>query len=267
MAARVELEIAKRFDVMNHIVWNKTSGLWNKTCKKELRRFFPSTERIIFAEHRNADNRALGVPGYCDELCDFVFEPIRKYLDDERKRAGIEKAEIDEAWHGGHMSTHWFSPFQWQLPTRENYQWLQRLFNARDGGSDYLRQDYENLRQRPFYATIERPFTDVWNFAPVQNYPGKHPCEKPIDLLQHVIATSTRPGDLVLDCFAGTGSAGVAAVSLGRRFIGVELSAHYCDTARRRLGTAAEAEPIPIQTAERDNYSDLPLFKESEPTH
>lgn len=44
------------------------------------------------------------------------------------------------------------------------------------------------------------------HFKPVQWYQGKHPCEKPLDLIRHIIEASSRPGDVVLDTFVGSGS-------------------------------------------------------------
>ncbi|MBB8195838.1 site-specific DNA-methyltransferase, partial [Escherichia coli] len=50
-----------------------------------------------------------------------------------------------------------------------------------------------------------------------------HPCEKPADMLRQIIEASSRPGDLVADFFMGSGSTIKAALSLGRRAIGIEL--------------------------------------------
>ena len=69
------------------------------------------------------------------------------------------------------------------------------------------------------------PFTDVWTYPSVQAYPGKHPCEKPAAMMEHIVRTSSRPGDVVGDFFMGSGATGKAAWRLGRRFIGVELEA------------------------------------------
>jgi site-specific DNA-methyltransferase (adenine-specific) len=63
----------------------------------------------------------------------------------------------------------------------------------------------------------------------------RHPAEKPVPLLERLIEKSSAPGDLVLDCFAGGGSTGVASVNLGRRFFGVELNAGHASDARSLL--------------------------------
>ncbi len=62
-----------------------------------------------------------------------------------------------------------------------------------------------------------------------------HPTQKPEALLHRVILASTRPGDVVLDPFFGTGTSGAVAKRLGRRFIGIERDAGYAAAARGRL--------------------------------
>lgn len=68
-----------------------------------------------------------------------------------------------------------------------------------------------------------------------------HPNEKPVDLPATFIRAHTELGELVCDPFAGSGTTGVAAVALQRRFIGVELDPGYADIARRRI---RESEPV-----------------------
>jgi site-specific DNA-methyltransferase (adenine-specific) len=78
-------------------------------------------------------------------------------------------------------------------------------------------------------------FTDVWTFPSVRPYKGKHPAEKPVALLEHVIAASSSPGDLVLDCFAGSGSTVLAALKLGRRGIAMEIEPQWADEITARV--------------------------------
>jgi adenine-specific DNA-methyltransferase len=63
---------------------------------------------------------------------------------------------------------------------------------------------------------------DIWEFKDPQN--PLYPTEKNLDMLKLIVATASRPGDLVLDAFAGSGTALVAAISLGRRAIGIDSS-------------------------------------------
>ena len=77
--------------------------------------------------------------------------------------------------------------------------------------------------------------------------PRLHPAQKPVALLRWTIQVMEIPGDaLVLDPYMGSGSTGVAALALGRRFIGVELDEHYFDVAARRLEAAAAQKRLAV---------------------
>jgi modification methylase len=72
-----------------------------------------------------------------------------------------------------------------------------------------------------------------------------HPTQKPESLLARVILSSSRPDDLVLDPFSGTGTTGAVAKLLRRRFIGFERDAAYAAAARQRI---AAVEPLPTES-------------------
>lgn len=67
---------------------------------------------------------------------------------------------------------------------------------------------------------------------------GKHPTQKPIELMEHFVELLTDMGDIVLDPFMGSGSSGVAAINKGRRFFGIELEKSYYKLAKARLEDA-----------------------------
>lgn len=71
-----------------------------------------------------------------------------------------------------------------------------------------------------------------------------HPTQKPVPLLAWLVATYSNPGDTVLDNVMGSGPAGVAAVSLGRKFIGMDTDAGYFEIARQRIAEAAAEDLI-----------------------
>jgi len=255
MAAKVECKIGERLNPLNRIRWNKKAGWHNKVAPQDLRSYLSPWEEIIFAEQFGADNMAKGEAGYvakCDELRGFVFEPLRAYLDGERAAAGFDRKSCDEAC-GNQMSGHYFSRIQWTLPTAENYTRLRLAFNR--GGCEFLRREYEDLRReyedlrreyedlrRPFFLTADVPYTDVWDFPTVNHYPGKHPCEKPLEMIKHIISASSRPGAIMLDPFLGGGTSAVAAAACGRHFLGFDLSAEYCRKARERIARV-EVQP------------------------
>lgn len=255
LAAKTELLVRDRMQLLNHIIWAKPSGRWNGCRKEELRGYFPTTERILFAEHYGAEGYAKGLAGYaskCAEVKEQVFTPLIEYFRSARATLGISAKEINAA-AGKQMCSHWFSHSQWQLPSQYQYEQLQALFThkarekniANPLAGDHLglteqysalqveyselRRNYNELRQqdeslrRPFSVTSAVPYTDVWSYPPVQYYPGKHPCEKPTAMLVDIINASSRPGDIIADFFMGSGATIRAAAKLGRRPIGVEL--------------------------------------------
>lgn len=78
---------------------------------------------------------------------------------------------------------------------------------------------------------------DVWQIPIVRPWEmrcGQHPTQKPLKLLHRIILASTRPGELILDPFAGSCTTGVAANLLGRRFIGIEKEGEYLQIGHKR---------------------------------
>ena len=64
---------------------------------------------------------------------------------------------------------------------------------------------------------------------------GKHPAQKPIDLLKRILLSSTKEGDLILDPFCGSSTAGIAAYMLNRRFVGIDIERKYIDLSVKRF--------------------------------
>jgi site-specific DNA-methyltransferase (adenine-specific) len=73
---------------------------------------------------------------------------------------------------------------------------------------------------------------------------GGYPAEKPPQVTEVLLKQSTQPGELVIDPFMGSGSSGVAAVGLGRQFMGNDLCKEAVDITRRRLLEAGAKEPL-----------------------
>jgi DNA modification methylase len=67
-----------------------------------------------------------------------------------------------------------------------------------------------------------------------------HQTQKPLALMEILVRLFSDPGELILDPFAGSGTTGVAAIRLGRRFLGWEMNPEYVEVARKRLATARE---------------------------
>jgi site-specific DNA-methyltransferase (adenine-specific) len=64
---------------------------------------------------------------------------------------------------------------------------------------------------------------------------GRHPTQKPQALLDRIVRAGSSPGEVVLDPFNGSGTTGVAALALGRRYVGIDLDPRYLDLTQRRI--------------------------------
>lgn len=158
------------------------------------------------------------------------------YIKTMRKMAGLSCKELADKIgvhgnvnHGGVVSN-------WErgrsVPTKEQYEKLKDIVVSID--ADIRMHDYEDA-VRQFY--LERLFcdSDVWPINGVKKYEGMHPDERPVELFEQCVLSSTNPGDIVIDCFSGSGSATVAAVGNGRRCVSIEKDSGWCDLIKRRM--------------------------------
>ena len=78
----------------------------------------------------------------------------------------------------------------------------------------------------------------VWAMGtpkPPEKKYGKHPTQKPLDLLKRIVLASTNKGDIVLDPFTGSSTTGIAATMHDRKFIGIDLEKDYLELSKKRF--------------------------------
>ncbi len=226
MSAHLQMMFSEYFNILSEITWTKPNAPgydgWKQKMKKEaLRQWYPHSEKILFME--NSENGNLFKSYFGSQLTKW-----RK----QAQMSTIELAEITKSYgkvnHGGAVAN-------WEagrnIPSKEQYKKIKSALNER-GISDI--PDYEDII-RPFNVCKDVEFTDVWSFENVRQYKGKHPAEKPVDLLQHAINSTTFEGDIVLDCFSGSGATGIAALRLKRRSIMIEIDPSWCDYTVARM--------------------------------
>ena len=279
MAWHVEGVIRERFNVLNNISWVKHDGSGygtgghSKVEKESLRAFFPQTEQIIFAEHGGSDDVADAIAGFTEAETQLKKRIFGDYLRDEFKRAGVNNHQVTGAIGAYREHNHVGAASNWLLglnvPTPEQYAAIRQYLNSANCRTDYLRKEYEDLRKeyedlrRPFFASSDVPFTNSWTFATVKTQAGKHPCEKPLALMEHIVSLSSRPGATVLDCFLGSGTTGHACIKLGRKFIGIDSDAHWVRYSERRLRDAQrQAQRLPkLIKGHESDIQGLPMFE------
>lgn len=245
----------------------------NKQHAEALRTYFPETERILFGEvmatgHTEEKDAERAWHLREEKEHDAKMRPLVEYFKAELAKTTLTVADVCRLMKArtgkGPICGHYFSGHQFVLPTEEMYGHIREILNAnlRPGvsrvrtrdfaaqGREYsiLKAEYQRLKgewqelrdqwealRRPHFAQ-PRTKSDVlrYDVVPIAARCG-HPCEKPVDLLADLIKTSTRPGDLVCDCFAGSGATGIAAKVTGRRAVLIEQEESYCQIIRRRL--------------------------------
>lgn len=213
LAFEIEAELRNHFNVLNHIVWEKFNdkgfdGWKQKTSKESLRKFYPNSERIIFAEKQS----------------------FGKILKKERVKAGyttISLAEIIGAFgktnHGGSVSN-WENDLN--IPTEEQYKKLQSL----------LELPNRNDVIRTFNCKSDIQYTDVLHYKTVRPYKGKHPCEKPKELIKQLVEMSSNENDIVIDCFGGSGILAEVCIETKRDWIVIEKDEEYYNLSLKRVG-------------------------------
>ena len=234
MEAKLELMLSKYFNVLSHIVWTKPNepgydGWKGKMKKEALRQWYPQSERIIFFEPAAEGNLKRSSFG--------------NMLKEARSKCGMSMHELTaiigahgKVNHGGAVSN-WESGRN--IPSREQYAKICEAL-ASNGLTEPM-PCYEDAI-RPFEVNSEVEFTDIWTFPSVKQYQGKHPAEKPIDMLEHCIVASTFENDIVLDCFAGSGSTLIASLKTNRYSVGIEIDENWCAAIRERLEIVADMD-------------------------
>lgn len=130
---------------------------------------------------------------------------------------------------------------QFEFITERHYNILNKVLDF-DRTYEDLKQEYESLRQEyeslRYVHNLDADHNNIWKSKAKRNSGKLHACEKPIDILERIIKTSSNEGDLVLDCFMGSGSTGVACVNTNRKFIGIEKDENYFNIAKQRIEDA-----------------------------
>lgn len=117
---------------------------------------------------------------------------------------------------------------------RQDYQWKHEpcLYGWKDGASHNWYSD----RKQTTLLVFDRPTRN-----------SEHPTMKPIPLIAYQMCNSTKPGDLVLDSFGGSGTTMIAAEQMGRRARLMELDPHYCDVIIARWEKLTGKEAVRVE--------------------
>lgn len=141
--------------------------------------------------------------------------------------------------------------FVWSKGTPKTVNRIADVRNSAGGRQRTYGAKQERLGTRGFRVGITNPIhsvrPNIWRYTNNgHDGAGDHPAPFPLQLAKDHIVSWSQPGDLVFDPFAGSGTTGIAAIKLQRRFLGCEIVPAYCAIASKRLADAA-AQPMLLE--------------------
>jgi adenine-specific DNA-methyltransferase len=155
-------------------------------------------------------------------------------------------------------------------PPGKHWQFLPATLDEMDARGEIYWSPNGNPRRKIYLDRSDGvAVQDIWlDFRDAHNQNIKitgFPTEKNPDLLARIIAASSNPGDLVLDCFAGSGTTLAVAAQLGRRWIGVDNSGHAVATMLRRFATGLQpmGDFVSLRKTTEPAAVQMPLFSAS----
>lgn len=194
----------------NEIVWQRTRAHNDKKITK-----FGSTHDIIF---------------YYSKTSNFIFNPIYMSLGENLKTHDLYRTPDGKLYRKGDCT----APggrgprYEWNGHIR-NWRFTQEMAKQleSDGLIVYSKTGMPRVL-RPIEPDKGSPLQDVWTDIDAPNSGSReilgYPTQKPLSLLERIILASSNPGDVVLDPFAGCGTAVAAAQKLGRKWLGIDIT-------------------------------------------
>ena len=218
-----------------------------------------------------------------DNSVDCIFNDPWYYPENQRTRNAFENDtfwEITETWlreckrvlkDSGHMfvsfSSQKMAKFEMllakiNLPLQSRIVWHYRNAGGRCADKSRWGKTYEMVYHLSFGARLNFPEKwgderfDVWTIAiPQSNFKDKkiHEFQKPLALLRRIISIGSHEGDLVLDCFMGSGTTAVVSKELGRDYLGFELLKENVDMANNRIETTQSVQKMQSEDEDETN--------------
>lgn len=207
------------FEYNSHIIWHKPNYKkfgWQNAKKEFLQCWFNVTEEAFCFINKKGN----------------PYEEIMSYFYKERKKIGWTAKDCDNFMGIKSSYSYWEkkTTHNYIIPKKENYIKLQK--------TGYWKKSYEEIekiynKKGPTH-NLDNNHCNVWTSNCKNN--GKiHKCQKPYDLIERMIRTSSKENDIVFDPFMGSGTTGVACKNLNRKFIGIELDKNYFNIAKERI--------------------------------
>jgi DNA modification methylase len=202
---------------MNEVIWKRDSAA--KGAKKTSRQWSREGDSILVYRKQEG---AFFAQVYITELTD---TQLREYMYEDPDGRKFKKVTL------GDYSEESIRQFR-----------TQNLIYKTSSGREYKKYYLDEAR-----FAIGSIWTDIVNLSKGQHEQVGYLTQKPEELLDRIIRASSQEGDIVLDCFAGSGTTAVAAEKLDRRWIACDLGRFAVHTTRKRLLSIPNVKPFVVQ--------------------
>lgn len=246
----------------NEIVWKRTSARSDSATFNHIHDtlfFYSKSERIRFKQLAVPHD-----PAYVARYYTYAEKNGRKYATIDATQAGLRNGPSGKPWRGfdpASKGNHWkFHPDEMDKLDNEG-----RIYwPAKEGGWPRLKSYLDKTEG----VAIQSIWTEVKAVNSQAEERGDYPTQKPEALIDRIISASSFPGDLVLDCFLGSGTTAAVAQRLGRRWIGCDINKGAIQTTAKRLQTIIQEQieeekdafprPASLPGMEIDNKDEVP---------
>lgn len=194
---------------------------------------------------------------YMDRFYRYIDDETgRRYASDNLTAAGLRNGSSGKPWRGfdpGKNGNHW----KYAVEKLDELDKEGKIHWPDSGGMPRYKRYLDEMSGRP----LQSIWTDISFVSGWSSEKTNYPTQKPEALLERIILASSNPGDLIFDCFMGSGTTQAVAMKLGRRFIGADINLGAIQaTTRRLIGVAKEIE---AQQKEKAGQLDLKTDDES----
>ncbi|HEY4739242.1 MAG TPA: site-specific DNA-methyltransferase [Candidatus Acidoferrales bacterium] len=246
---------------LSRIVWKRTSA------HSGADRFGPIHDVILVYSKSESYTWNEVYQAYDEEYALTFFEQSdpdgRRWKRGDLTGPGVRTGDSGKPWRGVDVTAkgrHWATPSyvyeKYQKLTGDNlakYPFLQRFDRLDDAGLIHWPEKRNGMPRYKCYLEDMpgTPLQDVWtDIRPIHNLAEErvgYPTQKPEALLQRIITASSSGGNLILDCFVGSGTTAAVAERLGRNWIACDLGRFAIHTTRKRLLSIPNVRPFVVQ--------------------
>lgn len=224
----------------SEIIWKRT------TAHSSAQRYAPVHDVLLFfAKAENSiwnDIRIEYEQDYLEKYYRFDDGDGRLYWRDNLCAAGTRNGQSGMPWRGidpGKKGMHW----KFGVDKLDELDAEGRIYWPKNGTMPQYKRYRDELKGK----SISDIWDDIDRINPVGSERLGYPTQKPEALLERIIKASSNEGDLVLDCFCGSGTTAAVAEKLGRRWITCDLGRFAIHTTRKRLLSIDTVKPFVVQ--------------------